>query len=91
MLTEPRCFTAGDAKYRRVRMSNARFNSALGVRTGGVACMESVGFRKEQEGSDWFLVMDAVPPELQQVRRCSISLALSLSRCDEGALKLLCG
>jgi thioredoxin 1 len=47
----------GEAKYRRVRLANAAFQSKLGRFAGGVAAMEAFGFVKEGLGEDASLVM----------------------------------
>ena len=47
----------GEAKYRRVRLANAAFQSKLGRHAGGVAAMEAFGFVKEGAGDDAALVM----------------------------------
>jgi hypothetical protein len=47
----------GEAKYRRVRLANAAFQSKLGRHAGGVAAMEAFGFVKEGLGDDAALVM----------------------------------
>jgi thioredoxin 1 len=47
----------GEAKYRRVRLANAAFQSKLGRFAGGVAAMEAFGFVKEGLGDDACLVM----------------------------------
>jgi thioredoxin 1 len=47
----------GEAKYRRVRLGNAAFQSKLGRFAGGVAAMEAFGFVKEGLGDDAALVM----------------------------------
>jgi thioredoxin 1 len=47
----------GEAKYRRVRVANAAFQSKLGRFAGGVAAMEAFGFVKEGLGDDAALVM----------------------------------
>lgn len=47
----------GEAKYRRVRLANAAFQSKLGRFAGGVAAMEAFGFVKEGLGDDASLVM----------------------------------
>eukprot|EP00193_Tetraselmis_chui_P000076 CAMPEP_0177755410 /NCGR_PEP_ID=MMETSP0491_2-20121128/2552_1 /TAXON_ID=63592 /ORGANISM="Tetraselmis chuii, Strain PLY429" /LENGTH=626 /DNA_ID=CAMNT_0019270907 /DNA_START=377 /DNA_END=2257 /DNA_ORIENTATION=- len=58
-----------DPKYKRVRGSNARFHNALGCRTGGIACMEAVGFAVINEGGEQVLVMQNMEAELPQVKR----------------------
>jgi hypothetical protein len=40
----------GEAKYRRVRLTNATFQTRLGRHHGGVAAMEAFGFRREGAG-----------------------------------------
>ena len=47
----------GEAKYRRVRLANAAFQSKLGRHAGGVAAMKAFGFVEEGAGDDAALVM----------------------------------
>jgi len=58
-----------DPKYKRVRASNSRFHNTLGSKTGGMACMQAVGFSVVMEGGEQVLVMSHVAAELPQVKR----------------------
>lgn len=62
----------GEEKYRRVRTSNNTFQTRLGSKTGGMACMEAFGFERVQENGEEYLVLTAAAaanPDLPVVRR----------------------
>lgn len=58
----------GEAKYTRVRASNASFVRQLGSKPGGRECMRALGFNEIMEAGEAVFVMGEVPPELGAVK-----------------------
>ncbi|CAA0353537.1 unnamed protein product [Arabidopsis thaliana] len=55
-----------NAKFRKVRMSNAKIKEAIGDVAGGVELLELVGFELKEENDEIWAVMD-VPSEEQSI------------------------
>ncbi|PRW57641.1 Thioredoxin chloroplastic [Chlorella sorokiniana] len=59
----------GEEKFRRVKASNAAYQSKLGCRPGGKEAMAAIGFKEMMEAGEAVLVMNEVPSELPRVRQ----------------------
>lgn len=55
-----------EAKYRRIKLSNASFQSKL-LPFGGKECLEVLGFQERTEAMEQVLVMDHIPDQLVNV------------------------
>ena len=56
-----------ETKYKKIKLSNAKFMSALGSKPGGKECLLTLGFKERMEAMEAVLMMDEVPAQLQSV------------------------
>ncbi|XP_077241099.1 plant UBX domain-containing protein 2 [Tasmannia lanceolata] len=64
----------GNAKFRRIRMSNPKIKEAIGTMAGGVELLECVGFRLIEEGEEMWATMEAPSEEQIFLMREALSL-----------------
>lgn len=67
-------------KYRRVRTSNSTFQTRLGSKQGGIACMEAFGFEERTENGEKFLLISAEAASQPELRTVMTQLESALSQ-----------
>ncbi|KAK9825964.1 hypothetical protein WJX74_001679 [Apatococcus lobatus] len=58
-----------DPKYKRVKASNSRYQTAVGSKQGGPTCMLALGFRLQRINNQQVFVMHRQPAGLAEVKR----------------------